>query len=409
VKRPPPWLFVLTGMPYGVVGSFASTVMPYVTSKANIQIDAIGWYAALLQLPTIFLFLYAPLVDIGPRRKHWLVTVAVLGAVCLVASCVMPLPEHTTAFLMFATAAQIISGLVGSCNGGLMAAALTDDARGKASGWYQMGNLSGGGLSATIAIWMAGHRVELWITGTTLAAMMVLPALAALWIDEPPRPRLPAREAFRQTLHDVRRVLFSRFGLTGIALCASPVGTSALTYYFSGMTQPYGASPNTAVLVSGLGSTGLTALGALAGGYLCDRYNRRVLYLVAGTLTALCGIAMAMSPRTEVTYIVGVTVYTLIAGFGYAAFTATVLETIGKGSQASATQFSLYFAAGNFAILYVGLIDTRFEAAHGVEGVIGSDAALNLVGVAILAVAFWRLGAFGRWRHQPEPESSAGA
>jgi hypothetical protein len=113
---------------------------------------------------------------------------------------------------------------------------------------------------------------------------------------------------------------------------------------------------------------------------------------------------MAMSPRTEVTYIVGVTVYTLIAGFGYTAFTATVLETIGKGSQASATQFSLYFAAGNLAILYVGLIDTRFETAYGVEGVIGSDAALNLAGVAILGLAFWRLGAFGRWRHRPEPE-----
>jgi MFS family permease len=396
-------------MPYGVVGSFASTVMPYVTSKAGVQIDAIGWYGALLQLPTILLFLYAPLVDIGPRRKHWLVLVAVLGALCLVASCVMPLPAHTTAFLAFATAAQIISGLVGSCNGGLMAAALHDDVRGKASGWYQMGNLSGGGLSATIAIWMAGHQIELWITGTTLAAMMVLPSLAALWIDEPPRPRLPARVAFRQTLRDVRRVLFSRFGLTGIALCASPVGTSALTYYFSGMTQPYGASPNTAVLVSGLGSTGLTALGALVGGYLCDRYNRRVLYLVGGALTALCGIVMAMSPRTEVTYIVGVTVYTLIAGFGYAAFTATVLETIGKGSRASATQFSLYFAAGNLAILYVGLIDTRFEAAYGVEGVIGSDAALNLAGVAILALAFWRLGAFGRWRHLPEPTSGPDA
>jgi len=406
VKHPPPWLFVLTGMPYGVVGSFAMTVMPYVAAAAHIEIEAIGWYGALLQLPTVLLFLYAPLVDIGPRRKHWLVAVSVLGAACLLASCVMPLPQHVTAFLAFATAAQIISGLVGSCNGGLMAAALPDEQRGKASGWYQTGNLSGGGLAATVALWMVGHQIDLWITGLTLAAMMVVPALAALWIDEPPRP--PSNTGvFRQTLGDVRQVLFSRLGITGIALCVSPVGTSALTYYFSGMTQLYGAGPNTAVLVTGLGSTGLTAVGAIVGGYLCDRYNRRVLYLGAGALTAVCGIVMALSPRTAQTYIVGVTVYTLIAGFGYAAFTATALETIGKNARAAATQFSLFVAAGNFAILYVGLIDTRFEAAHGVEGVIWSDATLNLVGIALLTAAFWRLGSFGKWRHPADPADPA--
>ena len=146
VKRPPPWLFVLTGMPYGVVGAFASTVMPYLTSKANVEIGAIGWYGAMLQLPTVLLFLYAPLVDLGPRYKVWLVIVSVLGAACLVASCLMPLPDHTTAFLACALAAQTVSGLVGSCNGALMAATMTDAQRGKASGWYQVSNQSGGGL-----------------------------------------------------------------------------------------------------------------------------------------------------------------------------------------------------------------------------------------------------------------------
>jgi MFS transporter, PAT family, beta-lactamase induction signal transducer AmpG len=397
-------LFVLTGMPYGVVGSFGGSVMPYMTSSAGIDVGSIGWYGALLLVPPMLQFLYAPIVDIGPRRKHWLVLVSAIGAACLIASCLMPLPQHTKAFLAFAVAAQLISGLVGSCNGGLMAASMPDQLRGKASGWYNIGNLSGGGLSATIAIWMVGHEYRPWIIGVTLAAMMVLPSLAALAVDEPPRPRtsLTVGELFLQTLGDVKLVLFSRSGLTGIALCVSPVGTAALTNYFSGMSRPYGASANTVALVTGLGNVGLTALGAGVGGYLCDRFNRRVLYLASGALTALCGIVMALSPRTELTYAAGVTTYALITGFCYSAFTSTVLETIGKAGRAASTQYSMFVAAGNFAILYVGLVDTRFDQAHGVEGVITSDAVLNLAGVVVLAIVFWRLGSFGKWRHPVE-------
>lgn len=391
-------------MPYGVVGSFVGSVMPNMTEQAGIDLGSIGRYGTMLYIAPVLLFLYAPVVDIGPRRKYWLVLVSAIGGACLIAAFLMKLPEHKTAFLVFAFAANLISGLVGSCNGGLMAAALPDQLRGKASGWYNVGNLSGGGLSATVAIWMVGHEVEPLTTGVTLAAMMVLPSFAALFVDEPVRAQTSAREVFSTTLRDAGRVLFSKSGITGIALCASPVGTAALVNYFSGMSKPYGASPNTVALVTGLGNVGLTALGALIGGYLCDRFNRRVLYLASGTLTALCGLVMALSPRTELTYVVGVTTYALITGFCYSSFTATVLETMGKGGKAAATQFSLFLAAGNLAILYVGFIDTRFDAAHGVEGVIGSDATLNIAGVAILAVVFWRLGSFGKWRHPVEPD-----
>lgn len=399
MKHPPPWLFVLTGLPYGVVGSFAGAVMPYRAAHAGINVDEIGKYGSLLLIAAALQFLYAPIVDIGPRRKHWLVIVAALGAACLIASCMMPLPQHTGAFLGFAFAAQLISGLVGSCNGGLMAASMPDLVRGKAAGWYNIGNLSGGGLSATIAIWMVGHELDPRAIGAVLAVMMVVPSLAALWIDEPPRPRASARAVFAETLRDVGGVLFTRSGLTGIALCISPVGTAALANYFSGMSKPYGASANTVAAVTGLGNVVLTAVGAGICGYLCDRYNRRVLYLASGAMTAVCGILMALSPRTELTYVIGVATYALITGFCYSSFTATVLGTIGQAGRAAATQYTLFVAAGNIAIAYVGFIDTRFESRHGVEGVIWSDAALNLLGVAVLAIVFWRLRSFGRWRH----------
>jgi MFS family permease len=408
VKRPRPWLFVLTGTTYGVVGQFTGLVMPFATSHAGKDLDAIGWYNLLLFIPTFVLFLYAPLVDIGPRRKHWLLIVSTIGAACLVACFQMKLPEQIPEYLAFGFAAQLIAGLVGSCSGGLMAASLPDELRGKAGGWYNLGNLSGGSLFATGAMAMIGH-VDPRLIGAFVAVMMVAPAIGAQWIDEPPRPRAAPREVFRQTLREVGGVLTSRSGLTGLALSMSPVGTAALANFFSGMSKPYSVGDKTVAVVTGLGAVGLNALGALVGGHLCDRFNRRVLYLVSGALTAMCGIAMALSPRSPSTYVVGVAAYALVTGFCYASFTAYVLETIGSSDRAAATKYSMFTAASNFAITYVGWIDTRFSDRYGVEGVVTSDAALNLLGAAVLAVVFWRLDSFGKWRHPAEPPPTAEA
>ena len=410
-KHPPPWLFGVSGIPYGVVGSFAGSVMPYLTRRAGIDVDNIGWYGGLLLVPPMLQFLYAPIVDVGPSRRIWLIIVSLIGAASLVVACMMPLPEHTTLFLAFAVGAQLVSGLVGSCNGGLLAVTMPDEMRGKAAAWLNIGNLSGGGLSATIAIWMTGNDVEPIYIGLTLASMMVLPSLAILYVVEPPRTNIDSvRKVFGQTYKDIRAVLFSKTGITGILLCLSPVGTAALTNYFTGIADDYGASPDLVASTSGLAAVGLTALGAWGGGWLCDRYNRRLLYLASGLLTAVCGLAMMLSPRSPATYAWGVMLYALITGFCYSAFTATVLETIGKGGKAASAQYALFVAAGNAAIAYVGVIDTRFHKAHGVEGVVGSDAGLNVIGVVVLGIVFWRLGLMARdkwWKHvmivEPEP------
>jgi len=230
---------------------------------------------------------------------------------------------------------------------------------------------------------------------------------------------------FGNMLRDVRRVLLSRAGATGLLLCLSPVGTAALTNFWSALAADYvrpellgkmaeldpaaakqlldAKAAEVVAFVGGPIGQVLTALGALGGGYLCDRTNRRAMYLVAGGLTAVCGIMMALSPPSESTFVWGALAYALITGFCYSAFTATVLETIGEGAAAASTRYSMYAAAGNLAIAYVGLADTRFASEAHVEHVVWADAALNLGGVVVLGLVFWRLGSFGRTRHRPEP------
>jgi PAT family beta-lactamase induction signal transducer AmpG len=417
-----PWLFALTGTPYGVAGSFIGVVMPYLASRADIDVEKIGWFVTLLFLPTVFQFLYAPVIDFGPRRKHWLIIVTLLGAGCLFAALQMSLPDHLIPFLGFAFVAQMISGLVGSCNGGLMATTVSDANRGKAGAWYNVGNLSGGGISAAVAVYMIGHGIAPTTVGAVLCAIMIVPAFAVLAIDEPERASEGSLcEAIRNLLREVKSVLWTRAGVTGLLLCVSPVGTAALSNYFSAIAKEYvrpdvahqlaSLSPEAAkvlldakvsevlAFVGGPIGQGLTALGALAGGFLCDRTNRRAMYLLSGALTAVVGIGMALSPRSGTTFTVGALTYALITGFCYAAFTATVLETIGKDPKAASTRYSMFTAAGNAAIAYVGLVNTRFSEKHGVEGVVASDAALNIAGVIVLGIVFWRLGSFGKSRH----------
>ena len=71
-----------------------------------------------------------------------------------------------------------------------------------------------------------------------------------------------------------------------------------------------------------------------------------------------------------------------------------MLEIIGGEEQAASTRYSLFTAAGNAAITYVGFIDTRFHESHGSSGVIASDAMLNIAGVVLLGAVFWRMGLF---------------
>jgi MFS family permease len=382
-----------------VVGSFTATIMPRVAKLQGLDLDAIGWLGTATLIPSWVQFLYAPIVDIGPKRKHWLVIVSGIGALALLAACLMPIRDHEGEFLAFAITASFLTGLVSACNGGLMAVTLPDEVRGRAGAWYMAGNLSGGALAVTLALWMLDQGFSPWAYGSALAAMMFVPSLAILAIDEPDRDNVQRLgELFGTALRDAKNVLFTRTGITGFLLFLSPVGTTALINYFSAMADDYHASPFMIWLVNGWGAGVLTLAGSALGGYLCDRYNRRVLYLLGGVLTTACTLAMVFSGRTDITYAWGVSLYFLISGFAYAAYSATVLETIGDAGKTASTQYALFNSAANVAISWVGFADTRFSP---VERVLKADGLLNLGGVIVLAIVFWRLGAFGKWRHRP--------
>ena len=405
-KSPPPWLFLFGGTAYGVTGTFAAQIMPYASEHAGVDVGKIGWFGTLMLVPSWFQFMIAPIVDVGLPRKKWLALMAAISAACLLIASEISIKDNTNLYLGFAVTSAVCAALVSASNGALIAVTVPDEHRGAASAWYNAGNLSGGGVSGALTLYMLGHDVpSIWI-GLTIAAITLLPALVMLLVIEPPGDHLKRfRDVIGTTTREVADAMSTRSAVTGLLMSLSPVGTCALINYFAGMTKDYGASADVVTGVSGVGSIVFPAIGALVGGYLADRYNRRILYLSTGVMTAICALVMAASPHVEATYAVGVCTYNLITGMSYAVFTAFILETIGDGGKSAATRYTIYNSAANFAIGYVGLVDTRFHDTYGIGGVLVCDAVLNVAGALVLGTVFWKTGTLGKRRHgQPRPE-----
>ena len=184
-RWPPPWLFLVLILPGGIYTGFTNTPMPFLLSKAGVPVEKIANIESLLQIPTIFYFFWAPLVDMKLRRRTWLVLVSFLSAGCL--GVAMPLvgPGHLAVITTLLFVGMAVNVLVSSAQGGLMVSTLSRAGQAKASGWTQAGNMGGGALGAGITLWLLS-RLSLPLAAAATAAMTALPSLAALTIPEGP-------------------------------------------------------------------------------------------------------------------------------------------------------------------------------------------------------------------------------
>ena len=108
---------------------------------------------------------------------------------------------------------------------------------------------------------------------------------------------------------------------------------------------------------------------------------------------------MALGPANAFTYTGGYIGYSLGAGFAYAAFTALVLEVLGKRRHAAGSAYSLLVASGNVPITYMTWADGVAYKHFGVKGLMGADALANGAG-AVLLLLFARFAA-RRWLREP--------
>ena len=381
-----PAVFALLFFPFGASGGFLGVTLVYFLHRAGVSTAAISGLIGLAILPNVIKVFWAPLIDITLTPKAWYVIGVLVVGAGIAALGVIPMGPATLGYLGVLVFLLNVAATFTSISAeALMAHGIADHRRGKAGGWSQVGNLGGGSLGGGAGLWLAVH-VSPWVAGTALAVAIFACAGALFAV---PAAKLDHRrdsyaKTLRNVLQDVWAIAWSRPGLLALLVFLLPLGTGVAANYFSAIADEWKASANLIALVSGLAASGASAVGAIAGGYLCDRLDRKAAYVLLSLVSAAVAVGMAVAPRTPAMYAVFALAYAAATSLAFAAYAALTLETIGAG--AAATKFNLMASVANAPLLYVNAIEGPVQTRFGTTAMLLTEAALGAAAAVVFAV-----------------------
>ncbi len=346
---------------------------------------------ALLTLPQIIYFLWSPVTDFLMRRRTWLMVAAVAAATGMVLAFHQNnLAGPLAVGLMFASAClgQLI---VASC-GGMMGTLHSEVNRRRASSFYQGGSLAFGALAVMALVLLAG-RTHLGMMGWIIAAMIVLPALAAL---AAPEQNAVGEHTVRETLAQIWnefKATFLRWGAIPYVLTMLfPMCSGAMIALLPGLAVDYHVSAQQVAWINGLGGALLMAAGALAASLVPATVRAPVAYMISGLVNAAVLAVLWLGPLTPMVYFAGTVLFLFTIGAGYALFTAVVLEFLGGSGKSGGARYSIINSLGNVPVAYMTLLDGRSYDHWGARGSSGTDVVLSIVGASLLLAYFLTYG-----------------
>jgi PAT family beta-lactamase induction signal transducer AmpG len=383
-----PIAFLFLILPFGAMSGYLTVAVAYRLSQAGLGVDQIAGLVAVAFIPQTWKFLWAPVVDTTLGRKTWYLLGAGFSAVGIFLTGVLPasaqsLPALYAVVLLSNLASTFLAMAVES----LMVYGTRTDQLGRASGWFQAGNLGGQGLGGGAGLWMAQSLPDPWMGAAVLGLACALCSLALLALREPPaltRSGSYGRD-LQYVLKDLWEVARSRAGKLALLIVFLPIGTGAASNLWAAVADDWHASANTVALVTGVLGGIVSMAGCLIGGYACDRMDRKRAYVLYGALQASCAVAMALAPRTEAMYILFTMAYALITGLTYAGFSAVVLEAIGLG--AAATKYNAFASLSNMPIAYMTVVEGWAQARWNVSGMLFAEAFLAAAGLLVFVAA----------------------
>ncbi len=419
INPTPPALFLFLDLPFGAAVGYLQIAVPFWLRQGGLSLAEIGALVATASAPHALKLLWIPVLDIGSYRKIWYLAMTLGTAGFLVAASLVPDPaRHLALYTALVTLSQATATTAHAANGALMAITTRAEDKGKAAGFSMASNLGGTGLLGALALIVSEH-VSARAGGMLLAAVVLASAAFSLRVVEPRRIEEAVAHAgsvgraivlhLWEMAKDLGRTIRSREGFTGLVISVAPVGLGALTNLFSGMAPDFGASARVVEIVNGVGGGVTGAAGALVGGWLADRMNRRLAYAIAGGLTGLSAVAMLATPLTPGSYTWGTLAYSFTNGIAFATWAGMVLEIVGH-SAATATKYALFNAAANLAINAATAADGWFAdaspwpALRASRGALAMDAALTAVGIGVLLAM---VAVVRRGRDRAYPRASA--
>ena len=148
-----PLVFLLLIIPFGAASGFLGVTIVYLLGKAGVDPVTIAVLTGLSFLPHTFKFLYAPLVDLTLTRKKWFVIASFTSALGIALLGAIPATEDGLPWLrVLVVTGNFATALLSMSVESLMAYNTAPREMGRTAGWFQAGNLGGGGLGGGLPL-----------------------------------------------------------------------------------------------------------------------------------------------------------------------------------------------------------------------------------------------------------------
>ncbi len=371
-------------LPWGIGTGFLAVTLPFVLTKLGWSVAAIATLVAIGSSSNLWRFVWSPAVDLTLSTRTWYLVGLIPAAIAIGTLGAVPLRGGWifTGLVFFS---QVAGTIIILPVAGMIAHTVRDAAQGRASGWYQAGNLGGTGIGGGLGVWLVTHS-SYTLACVILSVIMLACGLALRWVPNVhpiQGERIGTR--VRALGRDFKVLIRSRKTLFVLLLVSSPIGIGAASFLWSAIAPEWQVSADTVALVTGTLAGVLSAVGCVVGGWLCDRVGRYWVFFGGGALLALTAVVMAVVPHTPNAYRMGVLVYAFLMGGPYGAFTAIVLSAIGKG--AASGKYAIIASLGNLPVVYMTALDGWAHDYWNASGMLYFEAI-----VAIPAIALGLLG-----------------
>ncbi|HET7117361.1 MAG TPA: MFS transporter [Hanamia sp.] len=385
----PFYIFFLL-MPAGISQGFVTVALPFLLTKNGFPVALTAGIVSIGLSANLWRFLWGPVVDISLSLHKWFWIAMLASVASLLSICFISLTIKEAAYIsLIVFVSQVAATITVLPVNGFIAKSIKENKKGEASGWYQAGSLVGVGFGGGIGLWLATN-FSIFMSGIALCIVSILFALVILLIKD--IPHVKEKTIFQEIKimgKDIFAMIKIPAALFVMILILMPIGTGAMSNLWSAVAKDWKTGVDTVVLVTGLLTGGVSAIGCVVGGLIADKRGVWFAYLGSGVICALVTVLMAIMPYQPIVYITGVLAYGFSTGLIYAAFTAIIFFVIGKRNVA--TKYSLLASLGNLPVVYMTTFDGWTHDKFGSRYMLTAEALVGLIFVIIFFLILKRM------------------
>src|SRR6202022_4704786 len=179
-----PLTFFFLVLPMGISAGYVGVTMPFILTRAGFSVGAAAAIVAVGLSANIWRFLWGPIADLTLSLRKWYwIGLGTCAATLFLLSLIPIRQDRVAGLTTMVFISQVAATLVVLPIGGLMAHTVAEEKKGRASGWYQAGNLGGFGRGGGAGVWLAAHFSS-QVAGTLLALAMLLCAAALFSVPD---------------------------------------------------------------------------------------------------------------------------------------------------------------------------------------------------------------------------------